>query len=334
MNPKKKRILVALTIAVAFLGTVALRNAEAQERKVVAKLADILSPDHPNNRTWVYFAEKVKEKTGGKLEIQVFHSGQLGQQKDLFLGMQAGNIQMAKMPFTIAAAWVPEAKIFDLPYLFFTRQEMWRVLRGPVGKKFFNEIYPKVGLVGIMNTDDGARSFYTHKPVKKPEDLKGLKIRVPASEIMVQSINAMGAIGTSTSWAEVYMALQQKVIDGAENSPITLFTSKHWEVCKVYSLTEHFWLPCPLLASKKWWNSLPNDIQSQVNAAGIEAEQYGLKIYAEDESKVMNQLKEKGVQIITDIDKPAFEKVVQPVYDAYIKQQGKDLLDQIRTAKK
>ena len=334
MNAKKERILVALVIAVALLGTAFSGNAQAQEKKWVAKLADILSPDHPNNRTWVYFAEKVKEKTGGRLEIQVFHSGQLGQQKDLFLGMQAGNIQMAKMPFTIAAAWVPEAKIFDLPYLFFTREEMWRVLRGAVGKKFFDDIYPRVGLVGIMNTDDGARSFYTHKPIRKPGDLKGLKIRVPASEIMVQSINAMGAIGTSTSWAEVYMALQQKVIDGAENSPITLFTSKHWEVCKVYSLTEHFWLPCPLLASKKWWDGLPKDIQAQVRAAGAEAEQYGLRIYAEDESKVMNQLKEKGVQIVTDIDKAAFERVVQPVYDAYVKQQGKDLLDQIRAAKK
>jgi len=90
------------------------------------------------------------------------------------------------------------------------------------------------------------------------------------------------------------MALQQKVIDGAENSPITLFTSKHWEVCKVYSLTEHFWLPCPLLASKKWWDGLPKDIQAQVRAAGTEAEQYGLRIYAEDESKVMNQLKREG----------------------------------------
>jgi len=106
----------------------------------------------------------VKEKTGGRLEIQVFHSGQLGQQKDLFLGMQAGNIQMAKMPFTIAAAWVPEAKIFDLPYLFFTREEMWRVLRGTVGKKFFDDIYPRVGLVGIMNTDDGAAAFTPTNP--------------------------------------------------------------------------------------------------------------------------------------------------------------------------
>jgi tripartite ATP-independent transporter DctP family solute receptor len=324
------RLLVGLLVVALVLGS---GLAQAQERKLTAKLADILSPDHPNNRTWVYFADKVKERTQGQLEIQVFHSGQLGQQKDLFLGMQAGNIQMAKMPFTIAAAWVPEAKVFDLPYLFSTREEMWRVLRGPVGARFFQEIYPKVGLVGIMHTDDGGRSFYSHKAIRKPADLKGLKIRVPASEVMIQSINAMGAIGTSTSWAEVYLALQQRVIDGAENSPITLYTSKHWEVSKNFSLTEHFWLPCPLLASKKWWDGLPKDIQAAVTAAGKDAEAYGLKIYAEEEAKVISQLKEKGVQIVTDVDKAAFEKAVQPVYDSFVKQQGTALLTQIRAEK-
>ncbi len=328
----KKRPLVVLALSLCFLlmyGVV-----QAQEKKYVAKLGLIMPPEHPNNRTWVYLSEKVKEKTGGRLDIQVFHSGQLGQQKDLFLGTQMGTIQMAMIPFTIAAAWVPESKIFDRPYLFLNREEMWRVFRSPVGKKFFNEIYPKAGLVGIMWTDDGSRSFYGQKPVRKPADLKGLKIRVPASEIMIQSINAMGAIGTPTAWAEVYLALQQKVIDGAENSPLSFYNSKHWEVCKVFSITEHFWLPCPLLVNKKFWESLPPEIHAQVREAVVDAEKYGIKIYEEEEHKVMGWLKDKGVQVITDVDKEAFQKQVQPVYDAYVKQNGSELLDQIRAAKK
>jgi TRAP-type transport system periplasmic protein len=328
----KKTLSMALLFSLGFLligGMI-----QAQDKKYVAKLGLIMPPDHPNNRTWVYLSEKVKEKTGGKLEIQVFHSGQLGQQKDLFLGTQMGTIQMAMIPFTIAAAWVPESKIFDLPYLFMGREEMWRVFRSPVGKKFFNEIYPKAGLVGIMWTDDGSRSFYGHKPVRRPSDLKGLKIRVPASEIMIQSINALGAIGTPTAWAEVYLALQQKVIDGAENSPLSFYNSKHWEVCKVYSITEHFWLPCPLLVNKKFWESLPPEIHAQVREAVVDAEKYGIKIYEEEENKVMGWLKEKGVQVITDVDKEALQKQVQPVYDAYVKQHGTELLNQIRAAKK
>jgi TRAP-type C4-dicarboxylate transport system substrate-binding protein len=189
----------------------------------------------------------------------------------------------------------------------------------------------------MMWADDGGRSVYTvNKPVRKPEDLKGLKIRVQPSAIHIQSINEMGGIATPTAWGEVYLALQQKVLDGAENSPVLFWTSKHWEVCKAYSLTEQFWLPTPLLASKKWWDSLPKDVQAQINAAAQEAEKYFVQIYTADEKQALNWAKEKGVQVITDVDKPAFEKRVQPVYDTFIKKYafGKDLLDQVRAAKK
>jgi tripartite ATP-independent transporter DctP family solute receptor len=244
---------------------------------------------------------------------------------------------MAKLPVSFTGEWIPEVYVFDLPYLFNDRDEMWRTFRSAVGKKFFNEIYPKQNLVGVMWADDGGRSIYTvNKPVRKPEDLKGLKIRVQPSAIHIQSINEMGGIATPTAWGEVYLALQQKVLDGAENSPVLFWTSKHWEVCKAYSLTQQFWLPTPLLASKKWWDSLPKDVQAQVGEAGREAEKHFLDIYVADENKALGWAKEKGVQIITDVDKPAFEKRIQPVYETFVKKYafGKDLLDQVRAAKK
>jgi tripartite ATP-independent transporter DctP family solute receptor len=311
--------------------------APAQEKKYTARLADILSPDHPHTRTWVYFAEKVKEKTNGRVEIQVFHSGQLGQTKDLYLGMQMGSVELAKVPTSFSGEWIPEVYVFDLPYLFNGREEMWRVFKSSVGAKFFNEIYPKQNLVGMMWADDGGRSIYTvNKPVRKPEDLKGLKIRVQPSAIHIQSINEMGGIATPTAWGEVYLALQQKVLDGAENSPVLFWTSKHWEVCKAYSLTQQFWLPTPLLASKKWWDSLPKDIQGQIQAAAAEAEKHFVQIYTADEDKAIGWVKEKGVQVITDVDKPAFEKRIRPVYDTFVKKYafGKELLEQVQAARK
>jgi len=328
---------LVLFLMAIFSLTIVSGSAQAQEKKIVAKLADILSPDHPHTRTWIYFADKVKEKTNGRVEIQVYHSGQLGQTKDLYLGLQMGNIEMAKLSVSFTGEWIPELYVFDLPYLFHDRDEMWRVFKSSVGKKFFNEIYPRQNLVGMMWADDGGRSVYTvNKPVRKPEDLKGLKIRVQPSAIHIQSINEMGGIATPTAWGEVYLALQQKVLDGAENSPVLFWTSKHWEVCKAYSLTEQFWLPTPLLASKKWWDSLPKDVQAQINAAAQEAEKYFVQIYTADEKQALNWAKEKGVQVITDVDKPAFEKRVQPVYDTFIKKYafGKDLLEQVRAAKK
>lgn len=327
------QVLAVIVIGLLALGPLA-GIAAAQEKKIVAKVADILSPDHPHSRTWLFFAEKVKERTKGRVEIQVFHSAQLGQTKDLYQGLQLGNLEMAKMPTAFSGEWIPEVKVFDLPYLFHDRDELWRVLRGPVGKKFVDEIYPKQNLVGIMWVDDGGRSVYANKPVRKPEDLKGLKIRVQPSDIHIQSINAMGGIATPTAFGEVYLALQQKVLDGGENSPVLYWTSKHWEVSKVYSLTEQFWSVSTLLANKKWWDGLPKDVQEQIRTAGQDSEKYFIEIYTADENKAFGWLKEKGVQVITDVDKATFEKRIQPVYDAFVKKYGRELLDQARATTK
>ncbi len=328
-----KKFLVSL-FTVLFLVMVLSGSGQTQEKKIAAKLGDMLSPDHPHTRTWVYFAERVKEKTKGKVEVQVFHSGQLGGQKDMYLGMQAGNVEMAKIPFSVATEWIPECKVFDLPYLFNSRDELLRVYESPFGKKFFNEKFLKQGLVGLTWVDDGVRSIYTHKPIRKPDDVKGLKIRTMSSDIMLQTIKEMGGIPSNLSWSELYLALQQKVLDGAENCPVLFYTSKHWEVCKVFSLTEQFWVVLPMFASKKWWDTLPGETQSQIREAALDSEKYFVKIYSEDENKAIGWLKEKGVTIVTDVDKPAFVKKVQPVYDGYVKKYGKDLLDGIRAAAK
>ena len=270
------------------------------------------------------------------MEIQVFPAAQLGQTKDLFMGVQTGSIEMAKMPMSFSGEWIPESKVWDLPYLFNSRDELWKVIRSDVGKKFFTDFYPKQGLAGLFWVDDGGRSIYASKPVRKPEDLKGMKIRVQPSDIQIQAINEMGGIGTPLAFGEVYLAIQQKVLDGAENSPALFWTSKHWEVAKVYSLTEQFWSVSGFIANKKWWDGLPKDIQAEMIAAGPETEKYFLDTYIALESKAIGFLKEKGVQVVTDVDKATFEKRIQPVYDNFVKKYafGKDLLDQARAAKK
>ena len=328
------RILLIMLMGVCALG-LALGVAEAQQ-KITAKIADILSPDHPHSTTMQFFAEKVKERTKGRMEIQVFPAAQLGQTKDLFMGLQTGSIEMAKMPMSFSGEWIPESKVWDLPYLFNSRDELWRVIRSNVGKGFVSEFYPRQGLAGLFWVDDGGRSIYANKPVRKPEDLKGMKIRVQPSDIQIQAINEMGGIGTPLAFGEVYLALQQKVLDGAENSPALYWTSKHWEVSKVYSLTEQFWSVSAFIANKKWWDGLPNDIRVEMLAAGQEAEKYFLDTYIALENKAIGFLKEKGVQVVTDVDKATFEKRIQPVYENFMKKYafGKDLLAQTQEAKK
>ena len=329
------RILVGVLVGLGALALV-LGSAQAKEKKITAKIADILSPDHPHSTTMQFFAEKVRERTKGRVEFQVFHSAQLGQTKDLFMGAQTGSIEMAKMPMSFSGEWIPESKVWDLPYLFNIREELWRVIRSNVGKRFMTEFYPRLGLAGVFWVDDGGRSIYAGKPVRKPEDLKGLKIRVQPSDIHIQAINEMGVIGTPLAFGEVYLALQQKVLDGAENSPALFWTSKHWEVSKVYSLTEQFWSVSAFIANKKWWDGLPKDIQAELLAAGQEAEKYFLDTYIALEGKAIGLVKEKGVTVVTDVDKATFEKRIQPVYDTFVKKYsfGKDLLEQARAAKK
>jgi len=329
----KRLFVVSLVALVALAGLTGIAQAQ---QKFTAKIADILSPDHPHSLTMKFFADRVKERTKGRMEIQVFPAAQLGQTKDLFMGVQTGSIEMAKMPMSFSGEWIPESKVWDLPYLFNSRDELWKVIRSGVGKKFFTDFYPKQGLAGLFWVDDGGRSIYASKAVRKPEDLKGMKIRVQPSDIQIQAINEMGGIGTPLAFGEVYLAIQQKVLDGAENSPALYWTSKHWEVAKVYSLTEQFWSVSGFIANKKWWDGLPKDIQAEMVAAGPETEKYFLDTYIALENKAIGFLKEKGVQIITDVDKATFEKRIQPVYDNFVKKYafGKDLLDQARAAKK
>ena len=329
----------ARVVTVVLVGAFVLAGlcgvAQAQQ-KITAKIADILAPDHPHSLTMKFFADRVKERTQGRMDIQVFPAAQLGQTKDLFMGVQAGSIEMAKMPMSFSGEWIPESKVWDLPYLFSSREGLWKAIRSNVGKKFMSEYYPRQGLAGVFWVDDGGRSIYASKPVRKPEDLQGMKIRVQPSDIQIDAINKMGGIGTPLAFGEVYLAIQQRVLDGAENSPALYWNSKHWEVAKVYSLTEQFWSVSAFIANKKWWDGLPKDIQSEMMAAVPKTEKYFMDTYIALESKAIGFLKEKGVTVVTDVDKATFEKRIQPVYENFLKKYafGKDLLDQARAAKK
>jgi tripartite ATP-independent transporter DctP family solute receptor len=334
-TPERRRATLptALAAAVVLVASGLSLQAAPKDKPIVAKLADILSPEHPHTRTWQFFAAKVKEKTGGRVEIQVSHSAQLGQTKELYQSVQMGSIQMAKIPTAFASEWIPEVKVFDLPYLFADRAELWRVLKSPVGARFQNEIYGRQGMVGLLWVDDGCRSVYARQPVRRPADLAGLKIRVQPSDIQIDALQAMGGIPTPMAFGEVYLALQQKVLDGAENSPVLFWTSKHWEVSKVYSQTEQFWSVSTLVVNQAWWNKLPEDVRGQIRAAADEAELYFQQIYTADEAKALDQLKNKGVEIVTDVDRPAFQASVQPVYEKFVRKNGGGLLEQVKAAK-
>lgn len=304
-------------------------QAPAANQKIVIKLGDVLADDHPHTKSYHFFAKRVSELTNGKVEVQVFPNSQLGNQRDMVEGMQMGSIQMGKSMMTVLAGFLPEVQVFDLPYLFRDRDHYYKVMDGPVGQSFLQERLPKVGLVGIAFFDAGQRSVYNSKrPIKTIDDMKGLKLRVPESPIYLDMMGAFGAIGTPMPVGEIYSALQSGVIDGAENAPIFYDKQKHYEVAKYFSNTNHNMPPDVLLMSKKFYDSLPADVQKAIIQAGKETQQYERKLWQELEAKTVADLKAKGVQF-NDVDPKPFREAAQKVWQKYEEKLGKALIQQI-----
>jgi tripartite ATP-independent transporter DctP family solute receptor len=331
----KKFLVVALVLTMAMTllagcgGGDKKAPAPAANEKIVIKLGDVLADDHPHTQAYRFFAKRVAELTNNKVEVQVFPNSQLGNQRDMVEGMQMGSIQMGKSMMTVLAGFLPEVQVFDLPYIFRDRDHFYKVMDGPVGQSFMQERFPKVGLVGIAMFDAGVRSVYNSKrPIASPADMKGLKLRVPESPIYIDMMTAFGAIGTPMPVGEMYSALQSGVIDGAENAPIFYDKQKHYEVAKYFSNTNHIMTPDVLLISKKFYDTLPADVQKALVQAGKETQQYERKLWQDLENKTVEDLKKKGIAF-NDADPKPFREASQSVWKKYEDKLGKALIQQI-----
>ncbi|UCD39304.1 MAG: TRAP transporter substrate-binding protein, partial [Fidelibacterota bacterium] len=249
-------------LAVALMVVLAACAGEQQVK--VLKLAHVLDTSHPVHKGMVYMAGKVAEKSGGRMRVDIYPSGQLGAERDLIELLQIGSLAMTKVSTAPLEAFVPEMKIFGIPYIFRDDDHRWEVLSGEIGRRLLlaGEDY---FLRGLCYYDAGSRSFYTkERPINTPADLQGLKIRVMKSITSVKMVQALGGSATPIPWGELYTSLQQGVVDGAENNPPSFYLSRHYEVCKYYSLDEHTAVPDILLMSTVVWNKLSAQEQQWV----------------------------------------------------------------------
>lgn len=283
----------------------------------VLKLAHGLNTEHPVHKAMVFMAEKVAEKSQGKMRVDIYPSEQLGNEKECLEKLQMGALAMTKTSSSPLEAFVDEMKVLGLPYIFRDREHYWKVLKGPIGKELLAAGEAANNLKGLCFYDAGARSFYTvKKPIHTPEDLKGLKIRVQQSPVAMDMVKAMGASPTPISWGELYTSLQQGVVDGAENNPPSLYTSKHYEICKYYTLDEHTMPPDVLLISPRWWNRLTEAEKQILQEAVDESVEYQRKLWAEFEAESLEAVRHAGVQVIVPEDKTSFREAVQPMLAA------------------
>ncbi len=284
-----------------------------REVKVI-KLAHGLDQQHSVHKGMLFMGERLAEKSGGTMRVDVYSSGQLGSERECLELVQIGGLAMTKVSASVLESFAPEFKVFGLPYLFRDDAHMYAVLDGPIGREILEAPRSKF-LLGLCYYDSGSRSFYASRPIRTPEDLKGLKIRVQESPMAFALIRAFGASATPISWGELYTALQQGVVDGAENNPPSFHLARHYEVCSYYTLDEHTSIPDVVLISTHFWESLTAQEQQWVKEAAAESAAYQRKLWAESTVESLAAVEQAGVEIIRP-DKAAFAAQVAALHEA------------------
>ncbi len=294
----------------------------------VLKLAHSLNTEHPVHKTMEYMAELVKERSHGRLIIEIFPSEQLGTEKECIEALQLGYMGLTKISAAVMESFVPKMRVFDMPYLFRDSEHFWKVAAGPIGKELLDAGASK-GLKGLCYYDAGARSFYSKKEIDSPKDLEGMKIRVLKSIMLMEMVKTMGGSPTPMAWGELYTSLEQGVVDAAENNPPSFETSRHYEVCKYYTLDEHVRVPDVLVISNRVWNNLTPEFQRILQEAVDESVVYNRKLWTEAEQSSLEKVKAAGVKIIYP-DKKPFKEKVQPMWDEYRNSELGGLIDEIQ----
>ena len=315
-------IITIVLITVAFIGC------GKKSDVTVLKMGHALDTEHPVHKAMVFMADKLKEKSGGKVILQIYPGEQLGSEREMIEQVQMGLLDITKVSTSPLESFIPSMSVFSVPYLFRDEEHVWKVLDGPIGKKLL-QAGSSVGLKGLCYYDAGSRSFYTKtKPILTPDDLIGLKIRVQESKTSMEMIRVLGASPTPIAWGELYTSLQQGVVDGAENNPPSFYRSGHYEVCKHYSLDEHTMVPDIVLMSKKTWDKLPADVQQMVQEAADESVQYQKKLWKEDTEKALETVQERGVTIYHP-EKAPFREKVKPMHESYKGTEVGELIEEI-----
>lgn len=306
-------------------------SCSSEKETTVLHLGHSLPRSHPVHQGILVFQQAVETKSGGALKVKIFPDSQLGSEREVLELLQIGSVAATKVSAATLSNFVPEYHLLGVPYLFRDKQHLFNVLEGEIGKSIL-EKGSKFWLRGLCYYDAGSRSFYTsEKAIRTPEDLKGLKIRVMNNQMAVNMVNAMGASATPLAYSELYTALQQGVVDGAENNPPSFVASNHYEISKFYTIDQHSFVPDILLISTKFWDNLSEDEKSWVQEAADEsagAQRVYWDLAVEESMKIA---KEAGVEIIIP-DKSLFAEKTAAVMKEFVQNypEMEALIEQIK----
>ncbi|MFZ2780621.1 MAG: TRAP transporter substrate-binding protein [Rectinemataceae bacterium] len=326
----KSRILFA-AMALVLLAAIPLQ-VFAQTKPITLRLAETHPKGYPTEMGDEEFARLVKERSGGRIIVEVYPGSQLGQEKAVIEQVQFGAIDITRVSVSPLASFVPKLNAFQMPYLYRDADHMWKVLNGDIGNSLLASLEP-FGFVGLGWFEGGSRNFYNSKrPVKTPADLKGLKIRVQESELMMGLVSAFGAVPTPMAYGEVYSALQTGVVDGAENNWASYFSTSHFEVAKYFTLDEHTRVPEIIIGSKISLGRLSKADQDMIKQAAADAVAFQRTEWAKYEQVSIDKVKAGGSQISYVTDKAPWVALMAPLYAKQSKE-IQDFAKQIQAVK-
>jgi tripartite ATP-independent transporter DctP family solute receptor len=286
---------------------------------------------YPHGRAIERFVNRVAERSGENLQIQTFPSEQAGNERQMLDAIILGNLDICKTSTGVISNIVPEFGVFDLPYVFRDLNHMMAVIKGKVGQELSAKLEAR-GVKVLFWMEQGTRSFYTtSKPIRTPDDLKGLKIRTIQSPVMFDTINTLGASATPMSFGELYLALKSGVVDGAENAPDAIWYAKQHEVTKYFSVTNHFRTPVMVVMNKAKFDALPEEYKEIIMETARETQEWAGSLYSRVSDELLTSLRKSGMTIIEPNEEP-FRKAVEPVYAKHGDRFG-PLLQAIRDTK-
>lgn len=317
----------------AALGAVLLSASLCVAAPITFKLGHIAEPENPYGMGADHFAKLVKERSNGAIEIQVFPSSQLGNQRDLVEGLVFGTVDMTLTGTAVLGNFIPEVSVFDLPFIFRDIPHAYKAL-DTIGMELCKKGEAQ-GMITLAIWENGVRHMTNSKrPIRTPEDMKGLKIRVMEQPVYIEMMKALGASPTPMAMSELYTALQKGVVDGQENPFSHIATKRFDEVQKYISLTGHTYAPEPVLISTIAWNKLNPEQQALVRKAAEDTRDWQRQLCRDSEGAFMKTIIDRGHAVINDdVDKEAFIKATAPVYKMYTDKFGDATIKAIQAIK-
>jgi C4-dicarboxylate-binding protein DctP len=319
-------------IILALAATALISPAAFAQAPIVIKFSHVVANDTPKGKGAERFKELAEKATKGRVKVEVYPNSTLYKDKEEMEALQLGAVQMlAPSVSKFGPLGVKEFEVFDLPYIFPSKDVLYRVTEGPVGKGLLKKLEAK-GITGLAYWDNGFKEMTANKPLHVPADFKGLKMRIQSSKVLDAQMRALGANPQVMAFSEVYQALQTGVVDGTENTPSNIYTQKMHEVQKHLTVSDHGYIGYAVIVNKKFWDGLPPDIRGQLDGAMKDATKYANAIAQQENDKALDDIRKAGtttVYTLTAAEKATWRKAFLPVQKEMASRLGADLIDAV-----